>query len=284
MKKEIYVCTTTQSTAIYQHLKHTIMKHFLLFLSFSILVINTSFAQKAKVKIKKGTVSVNKVPYCKTDCKGVLVTDCVIKSLDGQILASLVFHDLKDGETDLSIFEVIFMDMNYKAQVRTELSFRKKLIRKFHQYKVIEGNALNEARVKNFVKAHAKDYLSLYSPETVKKQSNENIDDKKYPLVERDINKPLLLFGEKIQQNFKKIGTYKHETFLDNGDIKQKFSFYLTDGTLIATGIMAQFPKNGACKLTTIKDNKIRNIKVSGQFKDDFTKGIAQYLIERYYL
>lgn len=263
------------------------MKHIILLFSFSFLFFNSAIAQKAKIKIKKGQVTINKKPYCKTDCKGVLVTDCMIKSLDGQVLASIVFHDLKDGEKDISIFEVIFMDMDYKAQVQTEFSFRKKLMRKFHQYKVIEGNTLNEAGVKNFVKAHSKDYLSLYSLKTSENQPKENTDnkeDKKYQLIERDISKKLLLFGEKIQQDFKKIGTYQHETFLDEGKIKQRFSFYLNDGTLIATGIMAQFPKNGDCQLTTIKDNKIKYIRINGKFKKEFTKEIAKYLIKRYYL
>jgi len=258
------------------------MKRLFFLTAFLIIPFSTVLAQK--VKIKKGVVTVNKQPYCKMNCKGLLVTDCEIMSLDGKILASLVFHDLKDGDTDIPIYEIIFANSNYKAQIRFQFKYRHKLIKKLYQYEVFKDNKLNEAGVKNFTNAHPKDFLSQYGNPEIANQPFSSPKNGKCKLVKRNIDKKLLLFGKTIQQDFKKIGTYKHETFLDGSEIKQRFSFFLMDGTLVATGIMAQFPKDGACELTTVKDNKIKNITIEGDFENSRTKAIAKYLIKRYYL
>jgi hypothetical protein len=269
-----------------------------------LLVISSStFVNAQKVKIKKGLVKVDGKSYCRTDCKGVLIDDCQILSLQGEILASITFHQIEDeGELSTAIVEVIFAktaffeeEAEYKAQVKIKFKYRQQIIKAFYQYRVIQFNQLDEVGVKNFVNAYSIDYLNKDKDNTTdesennaaKEEDDEIVEEKKedeFELVKRDRNAKIFAFGKILQQDFKEIGKYELDTFTEENVMKYKYSFYLPNGTLVAEAVMKQKDSNGVVALTTMKDNEVRNVILKPKFVHMVVEDIAKILVKQRYL
>jgi hypothetical protein len=265
---------------------------FLSFLSILLLItFSTNTLHAQKVKIKKKIVRIDKEPYCKTNCGGVLTQDCKIQNLDGETLVSMIFHSYKTSEVEQSIYEIIFIGTDYIAQKDLSFSFTKKLMKEFYKYEVIKDGKLNEVGVQKFVKEYGEDLKGRYSERenkylgksAVKKPS----DSKKmvqHDLIERKRSANIMVLGEEIQQDFKIIGQYEMETSMDGTTIQQNFTFSLPDGTLIATATMEEFSKNGTCQIVTAKDNEAHSVNIESSDKMAKAKEIAQFLVKRLYL
>ncbi|MGB0862162.1 MAG: hypothetical protein ACPGXZ_04555 [Saprospiraceae bacterium] len=264
---------------------------------FSILILlfltpfftNTLYAQK--VKIKKKVVSVNKQPYCKTNCGGAFTQDCKIKNLDGETLISLVLHEYQTGEATNNVYEITFVGTKYTAQKDASFSFTKKLIREFYKYEVITDGQLNDAGIQKFVKEYNEDLKGKYAEreakylgKTVVRESSNNKKAVEHKLIDRKRSANILIFGEEIQQDFKTIGRYELENSMEGTIIQQNFSFYLPDGTLIATATMAEFSKTGSCKIVTTKDNEEHLVTIKAKDKMAKAKEMTSFLVKRIYL
>ena len=243
---------------------------FMLFL----VIFSTNSLHAQKIKIKKKIVSIDKEPYCKTNCGGAFTQDCKIQNLDGETLVSLVMHEYQTGEAKNNIYEIIFIGTNYTAQKDASFSFTKKLMREFYKYEVIKDGKLNEAGVQKFVKEYSEDLKGKYQGRENKylgkSAVKKTFDNKKiiqHDLIERKRSANILILGEEIQQDFKIIGQYEMETSMDGTTIIQNFIFSLPDGTLIATAMMEEFSKNGACQIVTVKDNEEHSITMKSKDK-----------------
>jgi hypothetical protein len=262
---------------------------FLFMLFLVIFATNPLHAQK--IKIKKKIVSIDKEPYCKTNCGGAFTQDCKIQNLDGETLVSLVMHDYQTGEAKNNIYEIIFIGTNYTAQKDASFSFIKKLIKEFYKYEVIKDGKLNEAGVQKFVKEYGEDLKSRYSDrernylgKSVIKQSSGEKKTVEHDLIERKRSANIMILGQEIQQDFKIIGQYEVETSMDGTTIQQNFTFSLPDGTLIATATMEEFSEDGACQVVTAKNNGEYSLSIKSKDKMGKAKEIAQFLVKQLYL
>ena len=69
----------------------------------------------------------------------------------------------------------------------------------------------------------------------------------------------------------------------ENNAQKQRISFLLNDGTLVATAIMDRYTNDNQCALFTTKDKERRTITVNGLYTKQRVEFLANYLIQRYY-
>lgn len=254
-----------------------------MFLSFS------ASSQKAKVKVKKGQATVNKVPYCQINCKSFIPKDCEIRSLDGEIIASLVVHEFEVEGSPKIVYEIIFLNTDYKAQMEADFGISKRVIKRFYKYEVLKDGVLNEAGVKNFVKVYGRDLISEYrrkSGQAVDTDRGGQNDDAKYKTIERDRSDDISIFRDDIKQDFKVIATFSLTTNSEGGERKDVYSFFLPNGTLVATVSTKKFSKNGRCEMLTMKDNKIQhfNINVNSASTDSRAEEMAKYLVKRHLL
>lgn len=258
--------------------------------SLCLLFVQPLTAQKAKVKVKKGQATINDVPYCLTDCSGLLATDCKIKNLDGEILVSLVLHRVTIADKEEGVYELFFANTDYTAQVAPSFSFTANLLREFDEYKVIVDNQLNEEGVQSFVRVNSKDLLGELkaragiSAAAAQKNTSGNESADNYPLVERDRTDDVSVLAGSIKQNFKAIGKYDHKTSTEGGKVMQRFKIYLPSGTQIAEVTMDKFGTAGTCKVVTLKDNKQHTVKTANNLDDSIVKSVAEYLVSLYYL
>ncbi len=250
-----------------------------------VLLLLPFIVQAQSVKIKKGQVLIDKKWYASTDCGGAFVGDCKVKTPDGKIFATLILNTIPEGEGEVSIYEITFLNTDYKAQQQITLGYPKKLMKEFYEFEVLKNGKTNMDGIKNFAQAYSKDLIADYKGETSEVGSSPSIEkNNKYKLVERDRTKNISLSNKEIKQADEKIGYYSYRKFHDNAIIKEEYKFYLPDGKLIAKAVMEHFGKDIPCQLTTIKDNDNRTITVDSTFEKERVEIMVKYLVARYYL
>lgn len=242
-----------------------------LFLLTLFLFISVQFSLQAqKVKIKKGIAYVNKKAYCKIEKEGNLIKKIYtisnlenkellyIKSLPIQLFYKINF--LKD-------------DLKMTIQQGAFTNFGKDILKKFYKAELIKNGKIDSSVLNNFIAKYS-DELPVTNDntnQTIIINGNNSIT---YEKISRDISKPITVYVNRIEQDFKTIGTvvsnFNSSTFFI-GSSKNKVA-------------KVTFKNNGTKSdaiIKTFSDNKIRTLTVDFVNKN---KDVAEYLVRNDYL
>ena len=255
--------------------------HFLILfvLSFSQLVAQ-------KITQKKDIILVDGKPYLdiSKNNDGYKVT-YKIKTLDQKIiiLASATYGDENENNND-SHFELTFVETNEKAYLNAVLmGMGKQIAKELHSNNVITGNNINNEGKKIFLMLHGKNPKNNrdeFNTNNTNNSSNNN-NSNNNNLVQRDRNGLIFIFGDKIEQDSKTIGTTTDESVAIQGGIRHTYKFYLPNGTMIAEATYTALDSD-ECTIITLKDN--RKHRITAKRTAESPKNIVQMLIRDYYL
>lgn len=242
-----------------------------LFLLTLFLFISVQFSLQAqKVKIKKGIAYVNKKAYCKIEKGGNLIKKIyTISNLENKELLYIKSLPIQ------LFYEINFLkdDLKMTIQQGAFTNFGKDILKKFYKAELIKNGKIDSSVLNNFISKYS-DELPVTNDntnQTIIINGNNSIT---YEKISRDISKPITVYVNRIEQDFKTIGTvvsnFNSSTFFI-GSSKNKVA-------------QATFKNNGTKSdaiIKTFSDNKIRTLTVDFVNKN---KDVAEYLVRNDYL
>lgn len=199
-----------------------------------------------------------------------------IQTLDGEEFA-MARYDKVSGTGQRYI--ITFVSDGQRGGMRYDISFGKKLAKELVESHVVKNAKFNPDGEKRFLLANPMPGANTTTNNTTNTSNETTIV---HDGVERDHSQPIYIQGLNITQAGITIGTYKTKTSATDGKINNILSFYLPDGTKVAEATVNQM--GGNCKITTLKDNKLRTINITVTADFDQAKEVAKYLSEHYYL
>ena len=242
-----------------------------LFLLTLFLFISVQFSLQAqKVKIKKGIAYVNKKAYCKIEKEGNLIKKIyTISNLENKELLYIKSLPIQ------LFYEINFLkdDLKMTIQQGAFTNFGKDILKKFYKAELIKNGKIDSSVLNNFIAKYS-DELPVTNDntnQTIIINGNNSIT---YEKISRDISKPITVYVNRIEQDFKTIGTvvsnFNSSTFFI-GSSKNKVA-------------KVTFKNNGTKSdaiIKTFSDNKIRTLTVDFVNKN---KDVAEYLVRNDYL
>lgn len=232
--------------------------------------------EKGTVVLSLDTIFKSGVPYAilKDKKEFFRVVEYNLFSLNGTELAYIPFECV-DKTTDC-YYTFVFLDSGKKGEIKPSFSFDIEEV-------IVENNLVNDTTLN----AKAVDIFVLKHPQKLglEKRNNQsasnNTDGIRYEMVERDRDAMIQIFGERIEQGFKRIGTVKKTTWSADGKIGDLLSFYLPNGFKIAEAKQEDVTSD-KYRIVTLKDNKFHYIDIDNiaATKEE----IAKLLIDKYYL
>lgn len=238
------------------------------------------------IKIKKGTATVDKSPYCLVETDRKIFPNYTIKALDGTELFFVRREVIPIAKETYGIFYVITVLTTEEVfEIDQQYKMGNFLIKAFYNNGVIKNNAIDESGLAKFklkykgeFRAKAEKAAQNQPNIVVVNEDNNNADE----LTERDRNGNILIIGQTIKQDFVVIGTYKKTTTTKEAAIYDIFKIYNTNGKLIAQIDKKQFAKSAT--YVTLKDNEKRTIAVTKLLDNDLIESVVEVLIEYLYL
>ena len=245
-----------------------------------------SFSQLVAQKItqKKDIILVDGKPYLEINKEdghysGIYKVNYKIKTLDQKvIILATASYDTQNYSNNDSHFELTFVETNEKAYLPAAvMGMGKKIAKQLHSNNVITGNTINNEGKKIF--------LMLYGekPKNNRNEfnSNNNNSNNNDNLVQRDRNGLIFIFGNRIEQDSKTIGTITDESIAIQGGVNRIYKFYSPDGSMIAEATYVGLDSD-ECTIVTLKDNHRR--RITAKRTAESPKNIVQMLIRDYYL
>jgi hypothetical protein len=267
------------------------MKKHLFVLVFAVMALfQTAFSQD--IKIKKDTAFVDGKALCIVKDRN-LGSEYRILSLKGK---ELIFAKLETiGKT--IYFTLSFLDNGAQCERQAEMGFGKKLVRELYERGALSltEEGINADGLKKFLLTHTRKFseeaktnvgqekdqnLNFSIKKDEKNQPNTTSDDDE-PLVERNRSRSISTSFNKIEQDFKTIGTYKEESESVTG---KRITILSPKGKPIAELVFKSMSdKEG--KIFTFSDRRDYELPVTGSISS-FTviKDFAQFLIDKRYL
>jgi hypothetical protein len=231
-----------------------------------------------KVSIKKGVAYVDDSAYCKVTGKkgllGSMETSFSIMSLDDK---ELIYVKEDEGNTT---YTLSFLTLNEKIKTnKTEfgIDWKTSIVKALFKSGVIKNNALD---------ASGKNIFALkYKIDKEDSDDNGGTGEpaKKMPLVERNKSAEIYVFGDYVEQDFKKIATFSSTTEINNSnDIVRLYIIKLPTGQKIAEFKAEEFKAENNNLYILAKDRTIRVDDISGNTigqQMEILKKVAKVLI-----
>ena len=228
-----------------------------------LLVSFAAFSQKkAKIKIKKGIVTVNKVPFAKMDIEKKFITEVhksTISSLEDEPLihTELITTDFKTRKK-YTYSKWTFPQTNDVVELSDKdlVSIKKRIIKKILEHELFEDGKINSDALNKFKEA--------YSVSLTEKYEAEKADDlamfEKLSIVPERDKKAKITVGEKgIYQDKVLLGYWKAVDAPFGAG--KSIQIYNPDMVLVASHVPETLAGAGTThKLLTIRDYHNRNI------------------------
>lgn len=247
-----------------------ILKKKLTLLIFFVFAFQISVSAQ-KIKVKKGIAYVNKTAFCKVEKEGNLTNkNYTISNLEND---ELIF--IKSIEPQF-FYEVRFLDSGLKMTVKQAplTNFSKSFIKKIVKSKLIKKGEIDKSALGKF--------MVKYTDEIPKPLENNSTvivingaNNSNYEKITRDITKPIYVYGNRIQQDFKTISV------MDSNFNSSTFYIGSTKSIKVASVTFNNEGTKSSAILKTSIDNKIRTLTVSFVNRN---KEIAQFLVRNNYL
>lgn len=259
------------------------MKKTIIMLLLSALLINTTtFAQKQKIEfdkkskqIKVDGLSIGTIETLSGGGMMDAISTYSIKDINNKEVMLVKMSIIAEGIMRKDVTEVTFIESGQKAYPTSDdrKSLSKELVR--------NGVLTKEG----FSKEGERKLILLYSTNpsvSAVNPSNNNQNNNNTPLLERNRQGNVSVFGDNVQQDFKEIGRIsKNDEINSTGKLMSIYKIFNHQNKQIAE---ATSELNGdVLNLVTFKDNNKHTIKANGIMGNEAKKDIANYLIERYY-
>ena len=216
----------------------------------------------------------------------ILIDQSQLRDVEGNALLRFMFADMPEMEAFMPV-SFSFRKQMSKLLVSYNLIEKGKLVRKnverfcknYNGY--FNGNRLVTGRTTNDLNSSTENAPQNSSPKKVEENTQivskvdepkdtkieENLNTTKVDesgaentLVERDPEQEVFLNGNTIRQDFKDIGFYTSTAMTVNGKEGYLVSILDINNEKVAEAKFAN--DSGECELTTLKDNKVRQVTV----------------------
>lgn len=272
------------------------MKRYFLFFLFLSTVCVGAFAQK--VSYKKETIYVDNEPYAMLLKKGnALVKNYSLQTMDGK---EIFYAKYMEGASGLArigdvvgnttnsdmYYEITFVESGERAIFDDINSFKvgEAIAKEVVENNLIVNGALNPEGLRRFLMIYKPREVQTQPDVVIINQAGGTTSEANYALVERNQNARVSIFSERIEQDFKTVGTFTEEKQLSQGKTFSKMQFLLPDGMKVAETTFETFAKETVANVVTVRDGKTHSVRVGFQASDSPQLVIARYLIERRYL
>lgn len=265
-------------------------------------------AQKAKIKLEDGLVTLNEKPWALMvgmNCVRLFNSDvCEDYSFQTLDSAELIYFKWESYERPMTADEYNSYSNQYGRQKTTKtVSYvtvifpqlgvtcevdggrPRDMAQTVYENELVAGGKLDSAKVARFVLIHGHRFS-----EDRNRQANVVViggsvnSGGTYETVERNRNASITVYTEEIRQDFKVIGTYKRESDFVNGISTTYYRFYLPGGTQVAEASMPTYGADKTCRLVTLKDNRSHTLTLNAFGTTSIVKEIAEILVRDYYL
>ncbi len=261
------------------------------------LFFTTGFAQK--VSLKDEVVYKDGMPYCRLVKQGSNMAPRIsVSSLDSPEIELIVaqFNDSK------GLYVISFMESGAVAYRKSTIGIAKMFAEDLVYNRVVlngkvspqgeqlllrqyEGTQPRSAVLSGIDKAvsgleEAFDDILANPPA---RRKNAEQADSEPETVERSRTGMLLIFGEDIKQDNKKIGSYKTAQKAAEGSLIKVVSFYGYNGEKVAEAVLKGVNSKSA-RLVILKNNQVVNLPLEDFSDIGQVKEMAQYLVDRYFL
>lgn len=250
-------------------------------LCFAVLTLSFAIARAQDVSVKGDIIHKDGEPYAQMKKTGGMGATFTISALDGIEVMTAVYDKVAQDY-------VLSFASGEEVRMANTIGFGKVLAKDVVRADLFKAGALNTAGVRKFLTAHGAS--PSRSSQQVEDEGDVNIGVSdwdlgatKPTLVERSRTGAITVMGNKIQQDFKTIGTWKVKTEAANGTVYHTYTFSLPDGTQVAEAVLEGVNAKSA-KVMTMKDNRSSTLAVKGYDQSGTAQTIAAWLSGRYYL
>lgn len=232
--------------------------------------------EKGTVILSLDTIFKSGIPYAilKDKKQFFRVVEYNLFALNGTELAYIPLECVE--KTSDCYYTFVFLDSGKKGEIKPDFTFDIEKV-------IVENNLVNDTTLN----AKAVDIFVLKHPQKLALQtqnnnnSANNTDGIRYEMIERDRDAMIQVFGERIEQGFKKIGTVKKSTWSADGKFGDLLSFYLPNGIKIAEAKQEDVTSD-KYRIVTLKDNRFHYIDIDNIAAT--IQEIAKLLVDKYYL